>query len=260
MSYSFSQSQPPPLSQSVLRRCFLRSYFLLAGMNTKGLQNLGFSSSIDPALQALYPNADDLHKARLRYAMHFNCHPFLTPYVLGVFIHCEQALIMGTLPESTYNAVRDTYAYTLSVIGDNLLSGGLFITFSLIVCILSLGKLLSPALVLLGIVFFVFHALKLWLFVVGLRHGLSSMQWLERWQPIALAERCKYVNAFLVSVLFYQIGVEYYALSTAFMSCSVLGLLAVSLFILQKVSLSRIASGIVFFALVVVVSYIVFST
>lgn len=246
------------LSRQTLANCFLRSSFLLAGMNTKGMQNIGFSAAIDPALRDLYPSYEELQEARLRYAPHFNCHPFLTPYILGVFIHSEKNLIAGKLPPATYNAIRNTYTYTLSVIGDNLLSGGIYITCSLLLCIIMLAGNITLALAFFICSLLVFHALKFTFFVVGLRHGLNSMQWLEHLQPITLAEKCKFVNAFLLALLFYQIAL-YLNTPVPVFPLGILGLLLVCLVVQKAVPLSRIISGLAFFLLIGLFTYVIFS-
>ena len=247
-----------PLSRRTLRTCFLRSYFLLAGMNTKGLQHIGFSSAIDPALCELYTSPEQLREARLRYASHFNCHPFLTPYILGVFIHCEQTIIAGRLPPATFNGIRDTYTYTLSVIGDNLLSGGIYISCALLLCSLLLLGNIPLALSFFALCLLLFHSFRLAFFVVGLRYGLNSMQWLERLRPITLAEHCKYVNALLLSLLFCQ-SLLYVNATTSYFAFPVLAILSICLVAQRKIGSSRVVSGLAFFLLMGIFTYLFFA-
>ena len=68
---------------STLLRVFWRCLFLQASWNRRGMQNLGFAYSIDPALRRLYPDPVARRDALRRHLGLFNCHPYMASAIVG---------------------------------------------------------------------------------------------------------------------------------------------------------------------------------
>src|SRR4030088_2564799 len=70
------------LSAATLARVFLRSFFLQAAWNPRGMQNLGFAHAMAPALAALYPDPGTRARATARHLELFHCPPYFAPWIL----------------------------------------------------------------------------------------------------------------------------------------------------------------------------------
>ncbi len=195
------QESEPALSLHILLRCFFRTWFVGAGWNQRGMQNIGLAFAMDPGLQALYGSGESLHTARLRYACHYNTHFFWTPLLVGIFLGIEKKICSGSLPAELFENVKGTTVYTLSAIGDSFFGASLLVFWSLITgCFFVAGwNRLALALgfaCFLGLFFF--KAITFWL---GLREDLNFLQRLGRWKLITWGQRCKYVNCILLVCL-----------------------------------------------------------
>ncbi len=79
----------------MLLRVFLRSLFLQASWNPKGMQNLGLAYSLYPALEQLYPDKADLEAAVRRHLVFFNTHPYVAAAIVGGVLNHEQRIAQG---------------------------------------------------------------------------------------------------------------------------------------------------------------------
>lgn len=184
----------------VLLGCFLRSYFITAGYNPQGLQNIGFLYAIEPALSALYGPGERLAAARMRYARHYNCHPFFTPMLLGVFLRFEMAIACNHLDASVLENLKSTTANTLSAIGDSLFNGTLLATWALASsCLMLAGQ---PLVALWMTVFCVvlLQLFKLAIFMIGFKKGMAVFFFLRKVDLINRGDSLKYVNAVLLGL------------------------------------------------------------
>ncbi|TMA33943.1 MAG: PTS system mannose/fructose/sorbose family transporter subunit IID, partial [Deltaproteobacteria bacterium] len=82
-------------------RVFLRSLFLQASWNPRGMQNVGFADAIGPALTELYPEPAERAKAVARHLEFFNCHPYMAAAILGGAVRLEERVASGELPAQT---------------------------------------------------------------------------------------------------------------------------------------------------------------
>lgn len=179
-------------------RSFLRSYLTGACFNPRGYHSVGVVYTMHPGLAAIHDDPKAVKAACKRYADHFNTHPFWVPCMVGILLSAEMMIARGQLPPSMLEKVKDTTSYTLSAIGDSLFAGSLLIFWALsTICLLLAGFTLLP--LLLGIGFFlglqVFRGLTFW---GGVRHGLSFLGMLGRWNLINWGQRVKMVNAALL--------------------------------------------------------------
>jgi Phosphotransferase system, mannose/fructose/N-acetylgalactosamine-specific component IID len=187
------------LSTRLLMRCFLRSYLVGAAYNPHGLQNIGFLHAIDPGLSALFRNKETLRDARLRYATHFNSHPFFTPLLLGMYLRMELAFAAKGLPPDTIADLKDTAANTLSGIGDSFFSGACLNTWALLAAILICLGQPATALILMGCLLLLVQIFKLATFILGWRQGIHALILLKRLDIINWGERLKLFNAVLLA-------------------------------------------------------------
>ncbi|MDL2316865.1 PTS system mannose/fructose/sorbose family transporter subunit IID [Desulfovibrio sp. OttesenSCG-928-A18] len=185
--------------------CFFRSYFIGAAYNPRGLQNIGFCYAIEPALAKIYGPGPALREARLRYVDRYNCHPFFTPMLLGIFLRMELDIVQGGQNKCFLESLKDTTANTLSGIGDSVFNGTLLCTWALTAscCILAGQPLLALSVTLTGLV--LLQLFKLGTFVLGLRKGMSVLYFLRRLDLINHGDIFKCVNAVLLALFLWLI-------------------------------------------------------
>lgn len=186
-------------------RCFLRTYFVGAGFNTRGLQNIGFSYAMQPGLEAIYSDKAELAKARKRYVKHYNSHPFWAPLLVAIFLSVEMQIRDGRFPVLLLDKLKNTTSYTLSAIGDSVFAGSGLIFWALATVNMLLSGHHVQAM-LLGITLFaglqIFKGFTFW---SGLHKGLGFLDELKRWDLINWGERLKFANAFLVLMIWFQL-------------------------------------------------------
>ncbi|WP_319762935.1 PTS system mannose/fructose/sorbose family transporter subunit IID [Maridesulfovibrio sp.] len=198
-------------------RCFLRSYFVGAGFNTRGLQNIGFSFAMQPGLEAIYDDYAELVKARKRYVKHYNSHPFWAPLLVAIFLSVEMQIRDGRFPVQLLDKLKNTTSYTLSAIGDSVFSGSGLIFWALATVNMLLAGHHTQAMILGVVLFGVLQIFKGFIFWAGINRGLGFLDELKKWDLINWGERLKYANAFLVLLIWFQLwprplhGNEWYA-------------------------------------------------
>jgi len=106
------------VSAGTLTRVFLRSLFLQAAWNPRGMQNLGFADAIAPALADLYPEREERAKAAARHLEFFNCHPYLAAAILGGAVRLEERVANGEAPPESVSAFKSTLGPPFAALGD----------------------------------------------------------------------------------------------------------------------------------------------
>lgn len=197
-----AEARPPGPAWLAMAACLARTFVVGGAINTRGMQNVGLAYAIDPGLRAIYGGGERLSEARLRYARHYNTHPFWTPMLVGIFLSMERKIARGLFPGHMMDGVKGTTVYTLSAIGDSLFGGSVMVLWSLTTIIL-LASGFKAAAVALGAACFaglqVFKAATFWL---GVREGLNVLHRFKRWDLINWGQRVKVVNGALL-VLFW---------------------------------------------------------
>lgn len=181
-----------------LLRCFLRTYLVGAGFNTRGLQNIGLVYAMEPALESIYPDPAKRKEARKRYLKHYNTHPFWTPLLVGTFLSLEVMIAAEKVPPQLLTTLKDTTTYTLSAIGDSVFGGSFLVLWSLVACALLMSGHTIIALLLTVGLSATLQLFKLFTFIAGLREGLKVLNILKGWNLINWGERLKVVNALVV--------------------------------------------------------------
>ncbi|HAS88298.1 MAG TPA: 3-keto-L-gulonate transporter [Desulfovibrio sp.] len=197
-------------------RCFLRSYFVGAGFNTRGLQNIGFSYAMQPGLEAIYEDHAELVQARRRYVKHYNSHPFWAPLLVAIFLSVEMQIKDGRFPVQLLDKLKNTTSYTLSAIGDSSFSGSGLIFWALATVNMLLSGHHVHAMIFGLVSFGTLQSFKAFTFWSGINKGLGFLDELKRWDLINWGQRLKYANAFLVLLIWFQLwpspmnGFEWY--------------------------------------------------
>lgn len=191
------------LTARTLITCFLRTYLIGTGFNTRGLQNTGLVFIMEPGLRELYKTPEALREARSRYLELYNTHPFWTPLLVGVFLSLESHIARGNLPPKMLSSVKETTTYTLSAIGDSFFGGSLLSMWALsAVCMLVTGfKTLALTWTLL--LFAALQVFKFITFVSGVQNGLQMITTLKNWDLINWGERIKIANALILVLMLY---------------------------------------------------------
>jgi PTS system mannose-specific IID component len=106
------------VSPAGLMRVFLRSLFLQASWNPRGMQNVGFADAIAPALAELYPDPADRARAAVRHLEFFNCHPYLAAAILGGAVRLEERVASGEADPQTVSSFKSTLGPPFAALGD----------------------------------------------------------------------------------------------------------------------------------------------
>jgi PTS system mannose-specific IID component len=109
---------PASLGPGVLLRVFLRSLFLQASWNPKGMQNLGFVYALYPALKRLYPEPDAQEAAVRRHLTFFNTHPYVAAAIVGGVLHHEQRIAGGEESPDKVVTFKAALMGPLAALGD----------------------------------------------------------------------------------------------------------------------------------------------
>ncbi|GAB6039165.1 PTS system mannose/fructose/sorbose family transporter subunit IID [Fundidesulfovibrio butyratiphilus] len=194
-------SNPGRITASILAATFIRTYFVGAAFNTRGLQNIGLALAMEPGLVALYPDEIERRTAWARHLKLYNTHPFWTPFLVGVFLSLETRISRGEMPAAVLEQVKSTVGFTLSAVGDSFFGGSLWVFWALsTACLLTAG--LPMAAFLLGLTLFLsLNFFKAATFLMGYRHGFGFLGTIKRWDMINWGRRLKVLNAALLVVL-----------------------------------------------------------
>jgi PTS system mannose-specific IID component len=195
---------PPDRARRVpgrtLARVFWRCLFLQAAWNRRGMQNLGFAYAIDPALRALYADADRREEALRRHLQFFNCHPYMAAAIVGGAIHHEEKVASGAEPGGQPLHYKQTLQGPLAALGDGFFWTALRPFFGALAAV---GVLLVgwPAIV---AVLVVYNAIHLWLrirlFRAGYEKGDAVVAEIGRLKLPVLADRLRASGAALCGV------------------------------------------------------------
>jgi len=171
-------SPPPParpLDRRTLRRVFVRSLFLQAAWNPKGMQNLGFAFALYPALEKLYPDPKALAQATERHLCCFNSHPYFAATILGGAVHHEERVARGEESPEAVNAFKLSLMGPLAALGDG------FFWLSLRPACGALAALLALSLIHLGKpVAGAVSGVACYLIVYNLVHGIARARYFRQ--------------------------------------------------------------------------------
>ena len=162
---------PPGVSRGALARVFLRSLFLQAAWNPRGMQNVGFADAMGPALDELYPAGPARAAAVARHLEFFNCHPYLAAAILGGAVRLEERVARGEAPAESVSAFKRALGPPFAALGDGFFWLALRPAAALAAVLTAPALGLGCVLVFLGLYNSVHLAARLWLFRSGYRRG-----------------------------------------------------------------------------------------
>lgn len=159
------------VSRTALGRVFLRSLFLQAAWNPRGMQNIGFADAIAPALDELYPASPARAAATVRHLEFFNCHPYLAAAILGGAVRLEERVARGEAEAESVSAFKRALGPPFAALGDGFFWLALRPAAALAAALTAPALGLGCVLVFLGLYNSVHLAARLWLFSAGYRRG-----------------------------------------------------------------------------------------
>jgi PTS system mannose-specific IID component len=187
----------------VLLKCWLRTYLVGALFNDRGMQNIGISYAMEPGLKAIHADPVALGRARKRHLKHFNCHPFWTPLLVGIFLSLELDIARGHMPPDMLEKVKTTTVYTLSALGDSVFNGSILVMWVLATAGLVAAGHHNAAMALAAVLFTALQVFKLATLVAGFSEGFRFLTRLKRWNLINAGRRVKMVNGILLIGFWY---------------------------------------------------------
>ena len=160
---------------------------------------MGLALCMEPGLRELYPDPDEMQRARRRYVKLYNTHPYWTPLIVGIFLFLEQKIASGVMPASSLPKVKTTTVYTLSAIGDSLFSGSVMVFWSLVAVLFLLQGWHGPALVWGLGAWGGLQLFKVYTFCRGVSEGIGVLHRLRNWNLMDWSGRIKLANGLLMA-------------------------------------------------------------
>ncbi len=103
---------------------FLRSLFIQAGWNYKGMISMGFSFALVPMARRLYKHDPAGYNAFLRRHLgFFNAHPYFASYALGAIVRLEEDIAAGKVSVEQEEHFKNALIGPLGALGDQLFWG-----------------------------------------------------------------------------------------------------------------------------------------
>ena len=186
------------LSKRTVLTCLWRTTHINAAMTTRGMQQIGLTYVLAPALEELYQEPEARVRAFARYAEHSNTHAFMLPCYAGILIAMESQIARNAMPEALMTQLRQTLARTLSALGDGFFSGALRTLWALIaICLVLEGHTIAAA-VFTAILLAMLEHFRAIGFFYCLNNGIAALKRLRSIDLISWTERIKIFNAGLV--------------------------------------------------------------
>ena len=102
----------------------LRSLFIQAGWNYKGMISMGFGFALAPLARMLYKNDPAAYNAFLRRHLgFFNAHPYFASYALGAIVRLEEDIAAGKASVDQEEHFKNALIGPLGALGDQLFWG-----------------------------------------------------------------------------------------------------------------------------------------
>lgn len=162
---------------SIPRRTILsilmRSLFIQAAWNFKGMQNIGFTHAILPGLRQVMPGRVD--DGIRRYLPFFNTQPYMAPTIMGVNLYLHE---QGD--EEMITRLGPSLSGTLAALGDTFF----WATLKPLLALLGLVCIFTDQLWGLFLVLVLYNTAHVWVmswgFLQGYRHGANGAMALGR--------------------------------------------------------------------------------
>lgn len=195
-----------------LIKVFLNSLFIQAAWSFTGMQNLGFASSVAPALKRLY-RGKELEGALRRHMEFFNTHPYMAAPILGAVVRLEEEVKAGKRDIASVSSFKRGVMGPYGALGDSLFWSSIrpFAAVAGVIMALS-GSLWAPVIFLIA-----FNMPHLWIrfygLLAGYRLGEDIVVYIKSLDLPGWGRRVRGLALLLVGVLlalyWWRIGVEY---------------------------------------------------
>ncbi len=154
------------MKRSDLINVFLRSLFIQASLNFRGMQNLGFAFAMAPVAERFGDDKPRVAGFLTRHLQSFNTHPYLAASVIGAVVRIEEGLDAGD-DGAEVVTLKNVLMGPYAAIGDSFFWGALkpFAAISGVLMAVQ-GFLLAPLLF-----FFLYTPAHLWVRIKGFREG-----------------------------------------------------------------------------------------
>lgn len=188
------------MKQGDLINVFLRSLFIQASLNFRGMQNLGFAFAIAPVVKRFGSDKPRVAGVLTRHLQSFNTHTYLAGSIIGAVAHIEETLDAendGAEAVALKNVLMGPYA----AIGDSFFWGSLK-PFAAIfgVLIAMQGFLAAPVIFL-----FLYNPPHLWVrlkgFIEGYRKGKQGIDFIRMLDMPGIAGKLRSISPVLLGIL-----------------------------------------------------------
>jgi len=193
-------TMPARIPLGTLLHCCGRSFLLQTSWNFDRLQNLGFLYQLLPGLRRLY--GGKLPAGLLeRYAVYFNTHPYLAPWVAGAVLQLEKKRQAGETADIDGPAFQKMVMAPYAAMGDALFWGAIRPLAAVVGLLLAIQGLLLAPLVLLAVYNLPHLLCRCGGLLVGFQQGLGSVEVLQRLRLPDVAIRVKEGTVILLGIL-----------------------------------------------------------
>lgn len=107
-----------PFGSFMLLRIAFRSFFLQASWNYRGMMNMGFLYSMQPALDRIYPPGPARREAYARHLEYFNTNPYFASLVMGVVLSLEERYARGEIEADIIHDTKEGLMTACAAVGD----------------------------------------------------------------------------------------------------------------------------------------------
>lgn len=168
------------LSRDVRRSVWRRQFLLQGCWNYEGMQNVGFTYSILPALRQLYGGRpEEMAKALKRHLEYFNTQPSMAGVILGASVRIEERIAARDADPRAIGTFKVGLMGSLGAIGDAYFWGALKPMASVAGAILSLVHPLLGIAALLLLYNLSHLSIRLQGFAAGMAGEESAVQYLK---------------------------------------------------------------------------------
>ncbi|MCK9196482.1 MAG: PTS system mannose/fructose/sorbose family transporter subunit IID [Syntrophales bacterium] len=187
------------MKASDLAGFFLRSLFIMASLNFRRMQNLGFAFAILPLARRMGKDKKSISSFLARHLEYFNTHPYLSGAILGSVIRLEAA--NGHHDQtSDISRLKKTLMGPYAAIGDSFFWGSLRPLAGITAAAIAYqGSVWGPFVLLL-----IFDPLQLWIrlksFLEGYRHGWQGITYIQSWDLPRLARFIRWGTIFCLAL------------------------------------------------------------
>lgn len=181
------------MTNKILNKVLLRSFFLQATWNYERMQNLGFCFSILPALKKIYSREEELKKAISRHLEFFNTHPYMASPILGAVTRMEEEVAKKTVSGEDVNSFKDSIMGAYGAMGDTFFWESLKpMTAVISVCLAAFDITLAPLVFLL--MYNIPHLkTRIFGFYTGYREGLNIFEIIKAFNYTSLSQKLKII-------------------------------------------------------------------